>query len=249
MKKNFNKYGLSRYIEQNIQLKILQDAGFGCVICGLGIIEYEHIDPEFKDCLEHNPENMTLLCPTCHSKKTRGFLSIETILNAKKHPYFLTKGHSNEFIDLGKNYPQVIIAGSLFEHIEHVVVIKNTSFFRINQPINQNDTFTISACFFDDNSKPSLIIDNNQWIALNTNWDVEAVGGKIIIKNNSNSYNLIMNFNKPNTIDIEKLKMRVNNYIINCEHDEIKIQNLENNSSQTIIGLWSHDNNIGLYLE
>lgn len=70
-----NKHGLSRTIPDKIKEQVRKNSGFGCVICGVGIIEYEHVNPEFKDCTEHNSENITLLCPTCHSKKTRGFLS------------------------------------------------------------------------------------------------------------------------------------------------------------------------------
>ncbi len=48
-KENINKHGLKRYIEADIRRKIRHDAGYGCVICGNIFVDYEHIEPEFKD--------------------------------------------------------------------------------------------------------------------------------------------------------------------------------------------------------
>ena len=58
-----NKFELSRTIPEPIKRQIRQDSGFGCVICGLGIIQYEHVDPEFHLAKIHDPSKMTLLCP------------------------------------------------------------------------------------------------------------------------------------------------------------------------------------------
>lgn len=45
---NKNQHGLSRNISEDIKQEVRKKSGFGCIICGLGIYEYEHIDPEFK---------------------------------------------------------------------------------------------------------------------------------------------------------------------------------------------------------
>lgn len=69
-KENINKHGLKRYIEADIRRKIRHDAGYGCVICGNIFVDYEHIEPEFKDAKKHDPEKMTLLCKGCHDDVT-----------------------------------------------------------------------------------------------------------------------------------------------------------------------------------
>ena len=246
--RNINKHGLKRYIEEDVRLKIRQEAGFGCVICGCGIVDYEHIFPEFSECKEHDPEKMTLLCPRCHAKKTRGFLNTDTIWRAKNNPFCLTKGHSNEFIDFGKVHPRVIIGGSLFEFVEHVIVIDNTSVLSINKPLTENDVFSISARFYSDNSKLSLAIERNQWVAFNTNWDVNVSGGKIMIKNDNNKYNLILDFNTENTIIIEKINMRFDNCTIEGDRESVTIHNLVTNTIVKFVEFYSHDNSIGLII-
>ena len=70
-----NKYDLNRDIPNLVKRQVRQSCGFGCVICGASIIDYEHVDPIFAEAKEHDPEKITLLCPQHHAKVTRGFLS------------------------------------------------------------------------------------------------------------------------------------------------------------------------------
>ncbi|WP_140145769.1 HNH endonuclease, partial [Vibrio parahaemolyticus] len=74
-----NKHGLSRYIPEDVKRKVRQKCGYGCVVCGTAIVEYEHVDPEFSEAKEHDPDKIVLLCSQCHAKVTRKFLSKESI--------------------------------------------------------------------------------------------------------------------------------------------------------------------------
>lgn len=42
-----NQFGLSRDIPEAVKRQVRQRDGFGCIICGSAIIEYEHFEPEF----------------------------------------------------------------------------------------------------------------------------------------------------------------------------------------------------------
>lgn len=66
MQTETNRHGLSRYIPPNIKRTIRKQCGFGCVVCGVAFSMYEHIDPEFCDAKEHDPNKMELLCGSCH---------------------------------------------------------------------------------------------------------------------------------------------------------------------------------------
>jgi len=39
-----NQHNLSRDIPRTVKRKVKKDSGFGCVICGSAICQYEHID-------------------------------------------------------------------------------------------------------------------------------------------------------------------------------------------------------------
>ena len=79
-----------------IKKEFRKRSGFGCVICGLFIYEYEHILPEFKDAREHNPNNICLLCPNCHSKVKKKLISKKEVMCAYKNPITLKRGYSHE---------------------------------------------------------------------------------------------------------------------------------------------------------
>lgn len=99
---SLNKHGLSRVIPEGVKRKVRKDAGFGCVICGTAICEYEHVDPEWVNAVTHNPKFMTLLCGSCHSKKTRGIIGVDTVKLAMKNPKCKERGYSNDWFDFGK---------------------------------------------------------------------------------------------------------------------------------------------------
>ena len=82
-----NKHGLSRNIPSQIKREIRQAAGFGCVCCGVAIGMYEHVDPEFHDAKEHDPERMAYLCGGCHDKVSRGIWSKDKIKEERNTLY------------------------------------------------------------------------------------------------------------------------------------------------------------------
>ena len=96
MQTKINKHGLQRTIPEDVKRTIRKQCGFGCVICGAGYWEYDHVEPEFVDCTSHDPKGMTLLCLYHHGKKTKGLLSKQKIVEAMKNPKALQDGHSHE---------------------------------------------------------------------------------------------------------------------------------------------------------
>lgn len=64
--------------------------GFGCIICGAPLIEYDHVT-NWAECLEHEVDNLALLCPIHHAKKTRKFLSRQAVIDARSSPVNATR--------------------------------------------------------------------------------------------------------------------------------------------------------------
>ena len=130
-----NKFGLSRVIPAEIKREIRQQCGFGCVICGLGIIQYEHVDPEFKDAKKHDPANMTLLCPQCHSKVTTKMWSKSRVKLAMRMPKCLQQGYSNEFFDFPERNPSLIFGGVKLSNCKIPIQVANYPLFCSGQLI------------------------------------------------------------------------------------------------------------------
>ena len=98
-----NKAGLSRTIPNGTKRLVRQRCGFGCVICGNAIIQYEHFNPEFENATKHDSNGITLLCGYCHDLKTRGFLSVDSVIAANKNPYCLQKNNSKFQMDISSS--------------------------------------------------------------------------------------------------------------------------------------------------
>src|SRR5688500_17481791 len=107
-----NKHGLTRSVPPATKAQIRKAAGFGCVICGVVIAHYEHIEPEWHDAREHDPDRMTLLCASCHDRVTRRMWSKERVWNAKANPITFREGKCRESLDLAS--PLRIRLGGLY---------------------------------------------------------------------------------------------------------------------------------------
>jgi hypothetical protein len=146
---NTNRFGLSRKIPADVKFQVRKREGFGCVICGVGIIEYEHVDPEFRDAEVHDPLKITILCPTCHAKKTRGFLSVEAVKKAMLSPKCLEEGFSKEVLDIGTVSPKLVFAGANFQNCVYPLMVEGKPLFMIQPPEIEKGPWRFSGRFFD----------------------------------------------------------------------------------------------------
>ncbi|WP_433895211.1 HNH endonuclease signature motif containing protein [Sphingobacterium mizutaii] len=240
-----NKYGLSRNIPAPIKRQIRQESGFGCVICGNGIYEYEHIEPEYNDAEIHDPKCMTILCPSCHSKVTRGLISKKTVWEAKNKPKSLEKGFSSDWFDIGENYPFIVLGGLTLLDVTIPLLIDNIPVIKITKIESENSPWLLTAKFFDSENNLTLEIIENEWMAYNDNWDVNIVGPVITITDNQKVTVLQLRIVPPDGIIIEKLKMSYNGYSLTIDGDMLAIVAPGDRRSY-YYGCISSNNNVGL---
>lgn len=218
-----NKYGLSRVIPPEVKREVRQKAGFGCVICGASIYEYEHIHPEFSEAKTHDPERITLLCPQHHSKVTRKFLSKLTVQIAMQNPICKRKGFSNEFLDIGQSHPKITFSGLTIEKCPIPVMFKNIPLIEIKAAESGNAPFRLSATFFNSEGNLSLKIEDNEWMAYESNWDVEVTGGNIIVRDSLRHISLKLVAQPPEGIKVERLDMLIGNVRFRGNENSLKV--------------------------
>lgn len=202
-----NRHGLPRDIPEPIKRAVRQVCGFGCVVCGASIIEYEHVDPEFSDAREHNPANITLLCPQCHSKVTTGMWSKDKIKTAMAAPRCKQIGFASEAFDLGKTHPAIVFGGMTLKNCEIPIQVRELPLFQVKAGEEENAPFQLTAHFFNSAGMPSLFIRDNQWFALATNWDVEITGAAITIRDAPGHISLRLVADPPQGLVVDKLDM------------------------------------------
>ncbi|MCS4133673.1 HNH endonuclease [Salinibacter ruber] len=225
-----NKHGLSRTIPAQVKREVRRSCGFGCVICGTSIIEYEHIDPPFAEAKEHDPDRIALLCPRCHAKVTRGFLSKEAVKEARRDPYCLKEGYASEFIDVGRKHPKIEFAGVTLVECDIPVQVDEAPLFQIKEAEEEGGPFRLSAHFSNSKGEASLQIQDNEWRVFTGNWDVEAVGGTITIRDAPGQISLQLSISGRGTIAIQNLNMQLNGMHFHGNTDDLVVESSDGRS-------------------
>ena len=218
-----NKYGLSRNIPEDVKLAVRQACGFGCVVCGMSIIEYEHIDPPFHDATVHDPTKIALLCATCHGNVTRKYWSKDKIAEALKAPHCKLTGFSWGAFDIGNQHPVIRFAGVTFHHCKIPVQVRGLSIFEIEEPETPGTPFRLSANFTDPAGAPLFQVRRNEWSSHTNVWDTEFTGGRIIIRDSKHEQSLILRAEPPNGIAVEKLNMQVGPYFFTGDTETLRM--------------------------
>jgi hypothetical protein len=173
----------SRDIPEPLKREVRQACGFGCVICGMPVFEYDHIQ-DFSEVRCHDLANLALLCPNHHRDKTSGRLSREAVSNARDRPFNSLRALSPPYglhaaarlrICLGSNcgeawrdaadYPVLWING------EALLVIHR-----------EGETYTFSACITDDAGELVLIIERGALAVSTGVWDFRYEGRELSIR-------------------------------------------------------------------
>ncbi|MGD9851192.1 MAG: HNH endonuclease [Nitrospirales bacterium] len=163
-------------IPAELKREVRQRCGFGCVICGSPIYDYDHIE-EFSLVKEHTFENLTLLCPLCHRKKTKGLITKQMVLTAV-----------NQVDIRGRTSPDEIPSQSYSLEIGRNV-IKNFSglaFSILNfgtLEILFKGKPVINAEILNENGDKAIEIKENNYTLCSSTWDIEYVGTTLTFRN------------------------------------------------------------------
>ncbi|MQW06556.1 hypothetical protein GHK45_23370 [Sinorhizobium meliloti] len=222
---NENKYGLKRSdLTSEQKRQIRKNAGFGCVICGNAIGEYEHIDPEFHEAREHDVSKMAFLCIGCHGKVTRKIISKDSVKRAAKHPAALKKGFSFDAFDVSSDEPVLHFGPLSAVGCTYLIRVGERPVLWIKEPEEEGGPFRLNAEMRNKDGLLILSIIDNEWRANIDSWDVETVGPRIKIRNAKGDVALIIKSEPPRTLKIEKLDMRMEGFRFQCDGDRFTIE-------------------------
>lgn len=205
--KDVNRHGLKRYIPSDVRREVRRNSGFGCVVCGGGLYEYEHVDPEFKDAEEHLAQCITLLCPGCHGKVTKGQWSKEKVKRHMADPVAVKQGYASEIFDLCRGHPFITVGGMTLSHCRIPIRVFGRDILRIDPPEEDGGPFLLSGNLCDELGRPTLVIDKNEWKASSDSWDVKTEGAALEIRNRPGDIVLRLVASPPDGLTIERLKM------------------------------------------
>jgi hypothetical protein len=218
-KPSHNNHNLSRTILSDVKLEVRKRCGFGCVVCGLGIYEYEHFSPEFKNATSHDPNGITLLCPNHHAKKTKGILSLETIKKFNANPKALRRGFVKEDFDLYSTDLTVVLGTTTFKKTPVILQIDDEPILSI-VPGDEDEPYSLSANLRDSSGNIIMEIDKNEWKTSTEHWDCKTIGDRIQIRKAVGKIELIIRQIPPHELRVERLTMIHRGYKIELHESD-----------------------------
>lgn len=203
---NKNTHGLSRDIPAAVKREVRQRCGFGCVVCGLAIIQYEHVAPEFHEAKEHDPEKITALCGACHDKVTRGVWSKEKIIRHNDNPKCVSDGYAADFFDIGETLPMVVFGSTEWKDTPTIIEAFGQTILGLSLD-DDSGLVQISGIFHNDEDQEIFRIDNNEWKGSTDNFDIDVIGSTLTIRKENRKIALKIRVEPPNVFIVEEIDM------------------------------------------
>jgi len=242
-----NRHGLSRRLSEPLKRQIRKACGFGCVVCGLAVCVYEHIDPLFAEATSHNPESMALLCGSCHDKVTRHVWSKDKIAKARRNPKTFLKGYSQEALDLTAPL-DLRLGSSVVRDVKCIVRTNNgDEWFVVHPPEEPGGPARITVKFYGPDGKPELSIVKNELQCRSDVWDFEFVGPTMTLRRGPRRIGLRLHAIPPRCLHLERLEMITNKHGIRIDPQgkatfllgeaEITVSSSQLNASEAVFSI------------
>lgn len=219
----------SRNIPLPIQREVRQRCGFGCVICGMPLYEYEHM-AEWAEVKRHVAEEITLLCDQHHREKTGGLLPKEVVAEANANQYNLRAGVSKPYdLHFSGKEACVEIGGNSF-------TCEDQGYGTAMVPISVDGTpligliladghFLLNVVIFDEFNNPILQIKNNQLCFSTSPWDIQLVGTTLTIREAHRKILLEFDFQPPSKVIVRRGRFLRNGVEILIRPENILVTN------------------------
>jgi hypothetical protein len=200
-----------RAIPDDIRRRVRQRCGFGCVVCGLPLYEYEHM-LGWANVKRHDASEITLLCDQHHREKTVGLLTMDALRKANEQPYNMQQGMSSPYplhysgsdceVWIGSNRLTASIAS------DFAAIVVDGEYligFRF-----EDGHYLLNVRLFDKGNNCVLLIRDNELVYSAAHWDVEFVGTRLILRTAAREVFLDILFEPPNRIKLERGRLLFN---------------------------------------
>lgn len=219
----------SRNIPLSIQREVRRRCGFGCVICGLPLYDYDHL-LGWANVHRHVADEITLLCDQHHREKGTGLLPPATVEAANRSPHNLRAGVSKPYdLHYSGDECEIVIGGNSF-------ITKDGGYGTILLPVSIDGTpllafvlgdghLLLNLNIFDEYNHLILQIKNNQLLQSAAPWDIQLVGHNLVVREAERKMLVDIAFEPPSRIVINRGRFLRNGVEILLRPDRIVIAN------------------------
>ena len=219
----------SRNIPNPIKREVRQRCGFGCVICGMPLYEYEHME-EWATVKRHVADEIKLLCDKHHKEKTNGWLPKEEVKKANADPFNLRAGVSPPYTlhFSGTEMSVKIGTNEFFSSIDETQTYSKAIPVMVDGIpligfVFQDGHILLNIHIFDRANNPLLTIVNNQLIYNTYAWDIQLIGTTLTIREKERVILLELHFQPPNKVSVTRGSLLCNGVELKIEGNDVKI--------------------------
>lgn len=218
-----------------VKRAVRKRCGFGCVVCGLPIYDYDHMTP-WSEVKEHKEENLTLLCDMHHREKTSGLLPESDVRKSNDDPFNKRSGQTEPLklhyqgtrfhVRMGKTKFSVDQLRDQDFLVPLVIDGHPMIFFS-----KEEDQLFLNLYLYDQYNHPILVIQQNELVVSSSAWDITFISNCLRINLASRNILMVIHFNPPDEIWIER-----GVFLLNGVKFEITADSFTYDRSQLILG-------------
>lgn len=221
----------NRDIPDPIKREVRQRCGFGCVLCGDPIYEYEHI-VDFAIVNEHKASNITLLCPKHHSKKTRKLLTRQQVVRANARPHNWTAGKkwtSRFALEYDFGLPAFEIGSNVFQPADEEQTFMPILFDMIPPIIFEKieGQLALTMQVFNQAGRLALFIRRNELVLSLGQWDIEWEADTLTLRTGPRDILIKLEFQVPSKVRLLSGRFFLNGASVSLTKGKLRID--ENN--------------------
>lgn len=210
-------------IPDAIKREVRQRCGFGCVICGSPIYEYDHMI-EWSKTHHHKADELTLLCFQHHGEKKKKLLPAKKVTAANDEPFNIAAGVSSPqslYYDGSHFKLKLGDSVSTFSGLRNgqtfsPFVIDGQSVVSFT---NDEGNILLNIEFRDELGNVILLIDNSELVYSAGMWDVEWVGQTLTIREGLREIVLELELAPPSMVSINRGSLHFNGIEIEIGFD------------------------------
>lgn len=186
-------------IPEPVKRQVRQRCGFGCIICGVPVYHYDHVE-EYAQVQKHEVDNLVLLCPNHHQDKTSNRLPRRTVERAAMHPRNLAHPRSSPYhFFLAGEQTNLWIGGNLFAFRFSDLLPNSFDAIRIFGKTvvgirNEDGNLLLDLSMSDRHGNLILEVDGGELSVATGVWDYRIEGSTVEIRSGMAQVELVFTF-------------------------------------------------------
>jgi hypothetical protein len=212
-------------IPEPLKRQIRQRCGFGCVICGLPLYEYDHLDGPTD---VNDPGRITLLCDRHHKERTNGLLPTPDVEKANVQPHNVRLGASAPYA-LNYSGSQCSIRMASNVHSSDLIDGARMCVLEVSGRClvgfdYEDEHLLLTLDLRDADDHQLMLIDRSELVYWIDTWDIQLVGQRLTFRRDLGDIIFDATFSPPTEIVIHRADFFVSgNQLSSVTDDEVRL--------------------------